>query len=263
VKRSPAEQLENDPMKTFATKKDADYVTAMQACLCDAFSRYDDPLIIVRNFAKYVPRQEITRFMGRYELMKLVAEVQGNIVECGVRDGQGVFTWAHFSSILEPVGGAFRKIFGFDTFDGFPSVDEKDNRSGAAELHWKPGDLKVSGYDELLRCAQLLNMNTLLPQFPKIELIRGDFLETGKKFINDNPHLLVSLLYLDFDLYAPTKEALTLFLPRMSKGAVIAFDEVNHPLWPGETLALLESMNLRDYALRKFNFEINMSYIVL
>jgi len=49
----------------------------------------------------------------------------------------------------------------------------------------------------------------------------------------------------------------------MGKGAVIAFDEINHPLWPGETLALLESLNIRDLKIQKFPFEINMSYIVL
>ena len=43
--------------------------------------------------------------------------------------GSGVMTWAQLSSIYEPVGGAFRQIFGFDTFDGFPDVHEKDLKS--------------------------------------------------------------------------------------------------------------------------------------
>jgi hypothetical protein len=97
----------------------------------------------------------------------------------------------------------------------------------------------------------------------KISLIKGDFMQTAETFLEKNPHVLVSLLYLDFDLYEPTKKGLEVFLPRMSKGAVLAFDEINHPLWPGETLALLESMNIRDVKIQKFPFEINMSYIVL
>jgi hypothetical protein len=44
---------------------------------------------------------------------------------------------------------------------------------------------------------------------------------------------------------------------------VLAFDEINHPLWPGETQALLEQLDLRRYQVRKFPYEINMSYIVL
>ena len=88
-------------------------------------------------------------------------------------------------------------------------------------------------------------------------------METADKFLEENPHVLVSLMYLDFDLYEPTKKALEVFLPRMGKGSVIAFDEINHPLWPGETLALLESMDLSKFSIRKFPFEINMSYIVI
>ena len=50
------------------------------------------------------------------------------------------------------------------------------------------------------------------------------------------------MLYLDFDIYEPTLTALENFLPRMPKGSVIAFDELNNPDWPGETMAFLESM---------------------
>ena len=48
------------------------------------------------------------------------------------------------------------------------------------------------------------------------------------QYIENNKHLLVSLLYLDFDIYEPTVTALNNFLPRMSKGSVIAFDEINN-----------------------------------
>jgi hypothetical protein len=58
----------------------------------------------------------------------------------------------------------------------------------------------------------------------------------------------VSLLFLDFDLYEPTRVALETFLPRMPKGAIVAFDELDNPLWPGETVAMLEF--LQDYGLR-------------
>ena len=49
------------------------------------------------------------------------------------------------------------------------------------------------------------------------------------------------MLFLDFDLYEPTRVALEHFLPRMPNGAVLAFDELDNPLWPGETLAMLEA----------------------
>lgn len=73
----------------------------------------------------------------------------------------------------------------------------------------------------------------------------------------------MSLLFLDFDLYSPTKEALKIFLPRMPRGSIIVFDEINHPLWPGETRALLEKFNINTKEIRRFSFEVNMSYLII
>ena len=42
------------------------------------------------------------------------------------------------------------------------------------------------------------------------------------KYIKDNPHLIVSFLYLDFDIYSPTKVALELYEP-YSKGGNYSF----------------------------------------
>ena len=244
-------------MKSYATKQDQQYKEEMEAHLRTIANQA--PLTSIANgFAKYARRQEVTRFLARYEMFKMVQDIQGVIVECGVYAGQGLLSWAQMSAILEPVGGAFRHIYGFDTFEGFPGVHAKDLK-GSTELGWKAGDLKCDSYADLSRCIELFDKNRFLPQMSKISLIKGDFMQTAETFLEKNPHVLVSLLYLDFDLYEPTKKGLEVFLPRMSKGAVLAFDEINHPLWPGETLALLESMNIRDVKIQKFPFEINMS----
>ena len=103
-------------------------------------------------------------------------------------------------------------------------------------------------------------------QFQKnedIELVKGDANNTIPKYIDENQHLLISLLYLDFDLYKPTKTAIEHFLPRMPGGSIIAFDEVNNPQWAGETKALLETLQLKNYELKSFNFEPNICYIKL
>lgn len=69
------------------------------------------------------------------------------------------------------------------------------------------------------------------------------------------------MLYLDFDPYEPTKRALEVFLPRMPRGSIIAFDEVGDSRWPGETLALLESLDIRNQMLQKIGFDIKISYV--
>ena len=78
-----------------------------------------------------------------------------------------------------------------------------------------------------------------------------------------NKHFIVSLIWLDFDIYKPTFVALKHLLPRLAKGSVIAFDELNNPMWPGETLAAIENNILTLGKLKCFNYEPNISYLVV
>jgi hypothetical protein len=74
---------------------------------------------------------------------------------------------------------------------------------------------------------------------------------------------VVSLLFLDFDLYEPTKVAIETFLPRMPKGAIIAFDELDNPIWPGETMALLESIGFNRLKLQRLEWDPYISFAIL
>jgi hypothetical protein len=199
----------------------------------------------LENFPKYVRRQNLTRLLALYEIFKKVESVKGSIVECGVHHGFGVMTWAKLSAILEPVN-LTRRIYGFDSFEGFPAVSEQDK--SAASSHVKAGDLFADSHDELTELAAINDSTRFLGHVEKVRLVRGNAVETIPAFIAENPHVLVSLLFLDFDLYEPTKVALESFLPRMPKGAIVAFDELDNPLWPGETLAALEV--IENYGLR-------------
>ena len=49
----------------------------------------------------------------------------------------------------------------------------------------------------------------------------------------------------------------------MPRGAVIAFDELDNPMWPGETQALLDTMGLSRLALRRFEFDPYIAYAQL
>ncbi|NJN81471.1 MAG: class I SAM-dependent methyltransferase [Caldilineaceae bacterium] len=212
-------------------------------------------------FTRHVRRQDIARFLVKYELFKLVETINGSVVECGVFAGGGLMAWHHFSSILEPYNHT-RKIIGFDTFDGFPSLHEQDlDRSdhlyrGAFSTH-------DSIESELSALIDLHDRNRPLGHISKVELVAGDATETIPQFVEDNPHLLLSLLYLDFDLYEPTKIALELLLPRVTKGGVVAFDELNCPMFPGETVALMESVDLQTIQLHRFPFDPYISYFVV
>ncbi|MFQ5534598.1 MAG: TylF/MycF/NovP-related O-methyltransferase [Sphingomonadales bacterium] len=214
----------------------------------------------MENFPKYVRRQNLTRFMALYEIFKQVVNVKGSVVECGVHHGFGVSTWCKLSAILEPVN-LMRRVYGFDTFAGFPSVSEKDRSK--TSMHVKKGDLAASAYDELLELAEIHDSTRFIGHVPKLELIKGDACKTIPDFIEKNPHVLVSLLYLDFDLYEPTKVALEHFLPRMPKGAIIAFDELDNALWPGETQAMLEFMDKYNFRIQRLDFDPYIGFAVL
>lgn len=228
------------------------------------FERHAAPIDVkLNNFEKYIRRQSMSRFLARYELFKMQMNIKGCIVECGVHHGGGLMTWAKLSSALEPYA-LDRRVFGFDTFEGFPSISDKDI-GNTANAQTAVGGLST-GYDtqaELLDAIAEYDENRFLNQFQKVFLIHGDATQTIQKFVEDNPYLLVSLLFLDFDLYEPTKAALTHLLPRMPKGSILAFDELNNPWWPGETLAANELLDLNSRQVQRFPFDPNISYITI
>lgn len=214
----------------------------------------------IENFPKYVRRQNLTRFLALYEIFKRVLPVKGSIIECGVNQGFGIMSWAKFSAILEPVN-LTRRIYGFDTFDGFPDISKED-RSTHSD-HVKKGDLAANTLAELQGLIDIYDTTRFLGHVDKVHLIQGDASDTIPRFINNNPHLIVSLLFLDFDLYSPTKVAMENFLPRMPRGSVIAFDELDNPLWPGETLAMLEQMSKYKFKIERCDFDPYIGFAVL
>jgi hypothetical protein len=213
------------------------------------------------NFPKYVRRQSLARFIVRYELFKMQMPVTGSIVECGVHHGGGLFAWAKLSAALEPYA-IHRRIYGFDTFTGFPHTDVRDRPADANPINVAGGF--HPGYDVLTELEQLVaeyDSNRYLSELRKVFFVKGDAVHTIPQFVSDNPHLLVSLLFMDFDLFEPTRSALEHFTPRMCKGSILAFDEINNPWWPGETVALLSTLGVTGRAIRRFPADPNISYI--
>jgi Macrocin-O-methyltransferase (TylF) len=240
------------------TSKDGEYYGR----LADYFeSAAGGSLDKLRSFTKHVPVAEIGRFLAKSRLFESVLGIHGSVVECGVFMGGGVMTWANLSAILEPLNH-IRKVIGFDTFSGFVDVTKED-RSNAANDNLKKGGLKADTYEDLLECARIFDTYRPLGHIQKIELVKGDALETIPQYIEQNQHLVVALLYLDFDLFAPTKAAIEAFLPRMPKGAIIAFDQLGMKQWPGETRAVMETLGIRNLKLERFSFQPQISYAVL
>ncbi len=215
----------------------------------------------IDGFPKFASRQALAKFLARYEIFQHMLEVNGSIIECGVLHGAGLLTWAKLSSIFEPANHV-RKIIGFDTFEGFPSISDADRTEGDS-AHLVDGGLAGSTLDDVQRAVHLYDQNRPIAHIAKVELVKGDLCTTAPAYLKLNPHLVVSMLYLDLDLYEPTKVALQTFLPRMPKGAVIVFDELNAKMFPGETLAVDEVLGLRNLRIRRLPFDSYVSYCVI
>ena len=220
----------------------------------------------LENFAKFASRQTLARHLGLTEVFKLVLEVQGDVVECGVNWGGGLMAFAQLSAILEPVN-LQRRIVGFDTFSGFVKIADEDAKGALFTAERRAGgylaDCQADCLADLQECVTLFDRNRFIGHVEKVVLVPGDASLTIPAYLEASPHTVVSLLHLDFDLYEPTRIAIEHLLPRMPRGAVILFDELNNRTWPGETRAVMDTLGLSKLRIRRFAFEPHMSYAVL
>ena len=243
-------------MKTFRTLAEQEVGRAIEGIFSNCPDSVETKL---ENFPKYVRRQHLKRFLAMYEIFKKVLHVKGSIVECGVYRGFGLMTWAKLSAILEPEN-LTRRIYGFDSFAGLTGIVKQDqsDSSQAAE-----GALNADSFDELEELIKQYDADRFLGHINKVELMRGDAASTIPAFLTNNPHLVVSLLFLDFDSYEATKVAINHLVPRMPKGSIIAFDELDNPIWPGETLALLDTIGIRNLELNRIEWDPYIAYSVI
>jgi hypothetical protein len=242
------------------TEKEHEYKEKMGSFFSEASGSIPDKL---NNFTRFVDRQTLATFLYKYELFKKVLDVQGSVLEFGVFRGGGSFAFAQLSTILEPYNYQ-RRVIGFDTFEGFPAISEIDDLSDP-DISPQKGDFSTHEkfYEELMQNIGLFNMNRFLNNVEKLMFVKGDINITLSRFLEENKHIVVSLAYFDLDIYSPTKLALELVLSRMPKGGIIAFDELNNPDWPGETVALIETCGINNLRLKRFMFEPCRSYCVV
>jgi hypothetical protein len=211
------------------------------------------------NFTKYIRRQRLTRLLALYEIFKRVLPIKGSIVECGVYHGFSLMAWANISAILEPAN-LTRRIYGFDSFKGFPSTGAKDK---GQNYQAQKGHLQSDSFNELQQLIKIYDDNRFLGHVSKVQLISGDIVKTVPEFIKKNQHLMISLLFLDMDLYEPTRAAIQAFYSRIPKGGIIAFDELDNPIWPGETTALMEMLGIGKLRIERVDFDPYIGFAVV
>jgi hypothetical protein len=211
------------------------------------------------NVGLFQKRQELTKVLFLQQLYKEMLPVHGVIMEFGVRWGQNLVTLTNLRGIYEPYNYS-RKIIGFDTFEGFPSVHEKD---GGHDIIEKGAFNVTKGYEDYLK--QVLDYHageSPLNHISKNELVKGDAVVMLEKYLKEHPETVIAMAYFDFDIYEPTKKCLELITPYLTKGSVVGFDELCDPQFPGETVALREVWGTKNVSLRRSPYGGIQSYLI-
>jgi len=135
--------------------------------------------------------------------------IAGDILELGTERAGLAIIIAHF---LKKIGSK-KKIFGCDTFEGFPYDDKY-----SLDIH-KKGLSAGFEYEHIIKKIKQYEVDD------KIILVKGMFEETLYQQLKEHKF---SFVFVDCNLYDSTKFGLEFAYPRMPKNAIIAFDEYEH-----------------------------------
>jgi hypothetical protein len=192
----------------------------------------------------------VSKFATHLELFRKVSGLAGDIIECGVFKGASLSRFVKFRSLFENIFS--KKIIAFDTFGKFPesqNVLDKEKRDAFIR---EAGENSISK-EQLLSILEKLNLNH------NVELIEGDIIETVPEYKSKNPHLKISLLHVDVDLYEPTKVCLEVFYPLMVRGGIVILDD--YGAFAGANKAIEETFSKKKTRIQKLPYSKAISFV--
>ena len=205
----------------------------------------------------FLSRQTLSRLLYLDHLYREMLGTPGVILEFGVQWGSTLAQILNLRGIYEPYNHS-RHIVGFDTFGGFANVaSEDDDYSDIGD--YSTSENYESKLEDILRIHE---QNSPIPHIRKFDLVKGDVSKTVPKWVEDNQHAIVAMALFDLDVYQPTLDALEAILPRLVKGSILVFDELNAKHFPGETVAVREVLELHNLKLNHFAHQPNCSWVV-
>jgi cephalosporin hydroxylase len=200
----------------------------------ESWRSYDD-------FLLYGTLDRYSKLLARYELYKLIVDIPGDIIECGVFQGGGILYWARLIQIFNPLSR--RKVVGFDTFSGYPDSINGEHDRKAIDSFLEKSQYDPVSPENIMEHAASLELES------RIQLIKGDATEAIKNYVKKHPGFRAALINLDFDVYEPTFAALNELFPLLVPNGVVVFDEYAIDEW-GESNAIDEY-----FADKKVNYK--------
>lgn len=215
--------------------------------------------IIYQSFNIFIfsnDRKVFHKLIYRVKLFEMVKDLPGDIVECGVFKGSGIFTW---SKLIElNCQFEIKKVVGFDYFerDFVKNLSEHDRRTmGQVFSRCDVVDNEIS-----IESITSKFENIGIPNH-KFDLIKGDVSFTTRKYVEDNPGFRISLLYMDLDLEKPTTDTLNNLWDIVVPGGIVVFDEYGYGVWT-ESKAVDDFVSQHNLKLHKTNVSAPTAYVV-
>lgn len=182
--------------------------------------------------------------------------IPGDVIEVGVFRGRTFAATAHLCAKLSPP----RSVIGFDTFGGFPCVDNPYDQPSQFDQLLCSGSISQHHYEQIhlnkalleqknvafsvasssssknfsgtsLQLVQKKMQNLMLDNY---RLIPGS---TSQTMIPENLPKTISAIFLDADLYEPYVSTLNACWNRLSRGGIVFLDEYYSLKFPGPRIA--------------------------
>lgn len=196
-------------------------------------------LSLYDEFLARTAPDRLQKIFARYELFKMVLDVPGDIVECGVFKGSGLYTWVKLMRLFKP-NNEYR-VVGFDFFETAREMQLREQLDKDCLVEHSEG----------WTSRDVLTANCREWGFDRLKLVPGDVVKSTEAYAREHWGSRISLLYLDVDNYEGSLAILKNLYPMVSPGGVVAFDEYAIAGY-GESDAVDEFLRGRNIKLRCF-----------
>lgn len=215
---------------------------------------------IYDNFNSFIlseDRRVFNKLISRALLYHEVKDIPGDIVECGIFKGTGLYTFLKLKNLYNP--NSSKKVIGFDFFDTnelINSISDKIEKE-SMQILFSAREFKHDNSFKDNFSNQIIKNGFSSSDF---DLIEGDISITTKQFSEKNPGFKISLLYMDVDLEVPTYNALNNFWDNMTKGGLIIFDEYGYHKW-SESKGVDKFIKEKNLEIKSLNYACPTAYI--
>jgi O-methyltransferase len=161
------------------------------------------------------------RRFNLYNLAKAWSSIDGDLAECGTNVGRGSFL------MLAANRHNAKQLFAFDSFEGLSDPSAADRPEDSRAKAWESREFAVT--EETAR----RNLREFEGRF---SLFKGWIPDR----FQDVADKRFSLVHIDVDLHAPTRDSIAFFWPRLNSGGLVICDDYGSRRCPGARKAMDE-----------------------